>query len=309
MATTNQLDASGLLYEGSDFEEWHRALRPILVQHFPGISWPSPYSRIYLPPKVSCRDVCESIWWHVSPHVRCRVSETDRELPQQLVLALQATAQPFRFMDLPAEIRLRIYQLELPAKNSMRRFTLFERRNGIIAPPFEYNKPPLNEPYILSISHQIRAEALPVYHRRIDVNLIFDHRAYSKFGLALARREYRPTNAARVDAMHRWASTITPDNIRNLRRISVQLPLLAICTTAGEEDMLHFSLTVIKSRPELRIAPHVWLKPDSQELLRNHAGAISSMARTLKLEGEALIMVLVSRPDIWDQLELTDKWL
>ena len=224
-----------------------------------------------------------------------------------MVLALQATARPFRFMDLPAEIRLRIYQLELTAKSSLQPFMLLKRRNATIAPPFEYNEAPLVEPCILSLSKQIRAEALPVYHRRIDVNLLFNDRAYGMFDLLLARHEDRPTNAERVDAMHRWASTITPDNIRNLRRISVQLPLLAICTTAGEEDMLHFSLTVINGRPELRIAPHVWLKPDSQELLRNHAGATSSMARTLKLEGEALIMVLVSRPEIWDRLELADE--
>jgi hypothetical protein len=42
-------------------------------------------------------------------------------------------------------------------------------------------------------------------------------------------------------------------------------------------------------------------------LLREHLSTISNLAHTLKLQGEALIMALVSRPEIWDQLELADK--
>jgi hypothetical protein len=71
--------------------------------------------------------------------------------------------------------------------------------------------------------------------------------------------------------------------------------------------MLRFSLRVSNGKPEIHITPHAWLKASSQELLRNHASVISNLAQTLKLEGEALIVVLVSRPDIWDQLELADK--
>jgi hypothetical protein len=71
--------------------------------------------------------------------------------------------------------------------------------------------------------------------------------------------------------------------------------------------MLRLSLSVSNSKSGVHIAPHTWLKPSSQELLRNHASVISNMAHMLNLEGEALIMVLMSRPDIWDQLELADE--
>ena len=71
--------------------------------------------------------------------------------------------------------------------------------------------------------------------------------------------------------------------------------------------MLHFSLSIVDGGPKFHVAPHKWLKPVSQDLLRDHASNIGRLAKTLKLEGEALIMVLTSRPDIWDQLELADQ--
>ena len=71
--------------------------------------------------------------------------------------------------------------------------------------------------------------------------------------------------------------------------------------------MLRFSLSVSNGKPEIYVEPHARLKPASQELLRDHASVTSNLANMLKLEGEALIMVLMSRPDIWDQLELAEK--
>jgi hypothetical protein len=319
MATTNKLDASGLLYEGSDFEKWQRALRPILIQHFPGLYWPNPYWAFHLPPKVSNSDVCDSIWWQVSPHVRSRVPEEGRKTPGRLLSTLRATSQPFRFMDLPTEIRLRVYKIELAAKPSLQTFNLLTRTDDSALPPFEYNENLLTEPRILSASHHVRMEALPVYYRDISFNLVFNGRILKRIALLNHTdrlrqirsdpiiRRWRPTNAERVDAIHKWASTIVPDSMRNLRKISVQLPLLAICSRQGREDMLHFSLSIVNGEPKLHVAPHQWLKPVSQELLRDHASASSKLAQTLKLEGEALIMALVSRPEIWDQLELADK--
>src|ERR1700712_5369575 len=117
MDTTNKLEASGLLYEGINWWEWVDTLRPILAQHFSGVSLRrSDHSAseyfCRIPLNICWSDVCDSIWWRVSPHVRSRVPEKYRMLPGELLKALRVTAQPFRFVDLPAEIRLRIYHLE-----------------------------------------------------------------------------------------------------------------------------------------------------------------------------------------------------
>lgn len=71
--------------------------------------------------------------------------------------------------------------------------------------------------------------------------------------------------------------------------------------------MLHFSLNISNGKPDIYVAPHAWLNPASQQLLRDHASVISNLAHILKLEGEALVMILMSRPDIWDELELAEE--
>jgi hypothetical protein len=324
MAHSTGLTTSGLLYEGSNYKLWVNTLGPILAQHFPGLSITSsndpayPYSFLRLPPTVRSSDLCDSIWWHVSPHVRSRVSEKDRKLPRRLFTVLHRTARPFRLMDLPVEIRRRIYRLGLAETTSSQTLTLLRPKPGRNPPWFEYNHAFLVEDKLLSINRQVRVETLPLHYREVSVDLIFNEREYSKNNLSILvsrlrrvqsgeSQKHRPTNTDRVKAMHRWASTMRPGSMRHLRRISVQLPLLAVCSPEGCEDMLRFSLSVIDGKPELRVAPHPWLKPVSQELLREHLSTISNLAHTLKLQGEALIMALVSRPEIWDQLELADK--
>jgi len=305
MATTNRLDASGLLYEGSDFGKWRDALRLYFAQHFPDLSWSCNWGFPY-PPSIRQREICDSIWWQVSPYVRYRVPEESRKSTGRLFSALRATARPFRFMDLPAEIRYSIYQLELPAKTHTQTLTLLKRRFGRSSPAFEYNGVSLVEPQILATSRQIRAEALPLYYKDSHVELMFSNRVY-KARLISKLRPSRPTNADRVCAINRWAATIKPDSIRLLRKISVQLPFLAMCSLKGREDMLHFSLSTSNDKPKVHVTPHAWLNSVSQELLHNHASVVSNLAHVLNLEGEALIMVLMSRPDIWDQLKLADE--
>jgi hypothetical protein len=114
MATTIKMDASGLLYEGSDFEKWKDSLRSIFAQHFPDLSWPrhreSPDAPVDL-----WSDVCDSIWWQVSPYIRTRVPKKDHVIPRELLSALRAAAQPFRFMTC-----LHRYDSEFTDLNSLR---------------------------------------------------------------------------------------------------------------------------------------------------------------------------------------------
>jgi hypothetical protein len=307
------LDASGLLYEGSDFAEWLESLRPVLAHHFPGIDIADAElqgSRFYYilerPLNVDNNDVCDSIWWHVSPHVRCRVSKHSRGAPTRLLNALRATAQPFRFLDLPAEIRLKVYGLALASSTSRKTLKVFGREEDL----FNVTNDHKFESSLLSINHQIRIETLPIFHRANPFRLRFTARITSLPDLRAARSRSglrgRPTPIERVHAINQWASNLMPDSTRLLRRVHVQLPLLAVCSK-HDDDMLHFTLSPVDGKLVLKVEEHAWLDPGSQQLLSDHAATISKLARSLKLEGEALIMVLTSRPDIWDQLELAEK--
>jgi hypothetical protein len=313
MQTTAGSGASGLLYEGSSFTEWLKSLRPVLAHHFPGIDIADSeiqrscfYYILELPLNVDESDVCDSIWWHVSPHVRCRVSKHSRGTPNRLLNALRATAQPFRFLDLPAEIRLKVYGLALASSTSRKTLKVFRREEDL----FNVTNDHKFESSLLSINHQIRLETLPIFHRANPFRLRFTACIKRLPDLRAARSRSglrkRPTPTERVHAINQWASNLMPDSTRLLRRIHVQLPLLAVCRK-HDDDMLRFTLSPVDGKLVLKVEEHAWLASGSQQLLSDHAATISKLAQSLKLEGEALIMVLTSRPDIWDQLVLAKK--
>lgn len=160
---------------------------------------------------------------------------------------------------------------------------------------------------MLSINRQTHAEALPVFYQGKPIDLMFTRRIETTRALNSAKNNspvwQAPTNAERVRSINKWASKIIPDSTRLLRKISVQLPLLAISKNL-REDMLQFSLDPVNGKLVLSVGKHAWLSPSSQSLLSDHTAAINKVAQSLKLEGEALIMVLTSCPKIWDQLEL-----
>lgn len=324
----NHLIASGLLYEGSDFTSWRRALRQVLKVHYPRIEilCATNNHRKHLIKGVDPRDysdITAIIWWQVSPHVSSRVPEQCRKTPHRLLNALAATAQPFRAMDLPADIRRRIYDFVSASEPSEVWVTLMRRKTPILryakehVLPFEHVKEPVHEPPLASTNRQIRTEFLLVYYQTITFGFIFSDRIQSRRAqlkcendLELSEeypgRRPLPTIAERTDAINTWASRLEPGIVKSLRRISMQLPLFGICSKLGSEDMLHFNLTSRDGKLELSVEDHTWLDPGSQQLLRDHTSHINKLAQSLKADGHALIMVLTSRPDIWDQLELVD---
>jgi hypothetical protein len=311
MQAESVLEASGLLYEGSNFAEWLASLRPILAQQFPsmrivhtpttgfGCDWTP--SR-----KIRCSDICACIWWNVSPYVRSRVSEYNGEQTDRLLNTLNKTAQPFRFFDLPAEIRVKVYRFALAQSTSQTTLMLLERQKGR-GRSFGLTNEHQPESPLLLTNRQVRAEALPVFHQVNSISLMFmpSIKTAHALGAAMSRMGHRiiPTNTQRVHAINHWASNLLPESTRLLRKVSVQLPLLAIYSLPNE-DMLHFTLSPVDGKLVLKVEEHVRLDSGSQQLLSDHAAAISKLAQSLKLEGEALVMVLTSCPKIWDQLEL-----
>lgn len=160
----------------------------------------------------------------------------------------------------------------------------------------------------MSTSRQIRLEALPILYKMTSFDLTFNERFYSIAALIRSRAKHqsRPTNLERVSAMNGWASRLRQERLKFLREISVQLPLLAVCD-GPYEDMLDISLESIGGKLVLTVEKHAWLTSDSWKLLSEHAATTSKLAQSLNLEGEALIMFLTGRPDMWDQLKLASK--
>lgn len=304
----------GYCTRAATLQNGKRALQPRLTQHFPGlksVNTPSGHFNCLLnvPLGVRRSEIVDCIWWQISPHVRSRVSDDMRQDPALLLNALGATARPFRFRKLPVELRLRVYRLVLASSPSCVTLALLKRDLGSSPTSYSYSSAHDPEPPLLAINRQTRAEALLVLYQGKSIDLMFSRRIGTTRVLNNAKNDSplwtSPTNAERVHAFNEWASRLVPDSTRLLRKLSVQLPLLAICRNPGD-DMLRFSLDLVDGKLVLNVEKHAWLSPSSQTILSDHTATISTLARSLQMEGEALIMVLTSRPDIWDQLELVD---
>lgn len=304
MSEPISLTATGLLYEGNS-KEWEPRMRAILAQNgctFPALRWG------LLGPEAA-KEMATIIWCHTSPNVKARVPKIDREHPYTLIRALRRRTRPFRLMDLPPEIRLKICLYNSPPSNS-KEISLLEP--SILSRSFENTREGWIESPLLSINRQLRLELLPVYLKTTSFDLRFTYRHDSERTLRDAQLYPkfwpRPTNADQVYAMNAWVSRSKPDSLKLLRKISVQLPPLAVCN-GPRDDMLDISVDFVDGDLKLKVGKHPWLKPDSQLLLEDHASAISKLAQSLKLQGESLALFLTSRPDMWDQLELAeDRW-
>lgn len=317
----NRLTASGLLYEGSDFNQWLDSQRSVLVVYYQQIlilRYDSGHLVRGVDPD-AYNDFAAIVWWRVSPHLTSRISEKSRQKPGHLLDALESASQPFRLIDLPAEIRLRVYGFEVASRPSEVTLRLLGFKQ-VIQPgkdritTYEYFHNSMREPSLVSTNRQIRTEALPVYYQRTTFGLVFNERIRSDEDLWSARhslvfskkwqcRPHGPTNAEKAHAVNTWQATLMSDNVKLLRQVSVQLPPLGVCSKTGCEDMLHFSLRPRDGEFELRVEKHDWLVPKSRKMISDHTATISKLAQSTKAEGEAFVMVLTSRPDIWSELE------
>lgn len=154
------LTTSGLLYEGN-FDEWLPRMRAILAhQHKCNIVCYNGKS-----PRVfgsgNLKEKADTIWGQASRHVRVRVPESTRDKPDNLIRALSIVARPFRFSDLPPEIRSRIYSFLMPSGDFVD--VLLTMNTGVRARQKYCDSFARS---ILCISRQVRAEALPLYYKK-----------------------------------------------------------------------------------------------------------------------------------------------
>jgi hypothetical protein len=293
------LTVSGLLYEGN-FDEWLPRMRAIVQQnnkfHFNNTA---PSGELTYHGSRDRPGAANVMWCHTSPYIKLRVSSEGCNDPTTLIRTLRAFARPFRLLDLPPEIRLRIYRLSfpMPAKHH------FVQR-------LHEGTEPIHGPPLLSTNRQILTEAMSVYYGMRHFALSFNEHIYSRRELRRVQQNPNlrstPTGTKRTRLTNRWASSFRTDRLRHIRTISVQLPLLAVYE-AYWEDMLDVSLKITSGKLVINVKEHAWLKPESQRLLAYHAATTAELAHSLKLQGEALVLFLTSRPEIWDQLELADQ--
>lgn len=155
MDNPKSLTVSGLLYEGN-FDEWWKRMRAILAQHrSEAIIGPLGDPFVLDLTGDGHEEMTTIIWWQTSPYIRHRIPEQSRTGPCILLKALHQAARPFRFSDLPPEIRTRIYTMLPLSKHSV--VTL---ANGLQDLPRDTRQ----QRSMMCVNSQIRAEMMPGYH-------------------------------------------------------------------------------------------------------------------------------------------------
>lgn len=270
----SDLTTSGLLYEGN-FDEWLPRMRAILSQQhdatiiFYDVSGGT-----------NREEVADTIWWQVSRHVRTRTPETSRKNPSRLIKALHEVARPFRLDDLSPEVRIRIYSM------------VFSSHNDFCVPlPMENYRVLRESPNkdgrsVLCVGRRMRAEALPLYYKDRQVCFMW-HRAVQR---------HAGLGAEIAKSINGWASMLTPETLKSLRNISLHI------FGPTTHYNIRLSLVMVGGSPEIRYDHEMARNKKALYLVREHAATVSRVTQVLKLQGEALILFLTCRPDMWDRM-------
>ncbi|KJX96231.1 hypothetical protein TI39_contig693g00002 [Zymoseptoria brevis] len=150
------LTASGLLYEGSDFHSWAEStcallrVRELMPAGFTfdalmALNWS--LVRTKLPKQGEATKV---ILGRISPNVLQRTAVSLRLNTRELFRALQEASKPFRLMDLPPELRNRVYQAALDDASPDQEVCITGSQRSKTLP-------------LLQVSRGIRAETRPLY--------------------------------------------------------------------------------------------------------------------------------------------------
>lgn len=290
MTSHGSFDKPVLLHE-ANFKQWPERMRRILKIAFPDIGFT--FSDYYCffwsgrsdPDSEISAAFATIMWCNVSRHIKLRVSQESRRGPESLINALYVATRPFRLMDLPPELRSRIYSETLPSTSS--RVTLptkYTGENRSRSAPMERS--------LLAVSRQVRVETLPIYYRDTEFVLMWD------YDFVMGMKHVKPKSAVRAErikAIRDWAAVLQADSLRQLRKVSVQPSHVSL--------RRRFSLVSVNGKFEMSVAKCDQLTEAKQQLLEEHVAASNSIAQGLRLEGEALILVLTNHPEIWQYLE------
>lgn len=163
---STDLRRSGLLH-GTNFEEWKQRMQSILRIHgldtaFLEDAQQNHHTASNSNTSSSNHFLAETIIsMLVHPDMISRVPASERSNSRLLVERLKEMSTHFRFLDLPAELRIRIYS-----------FVLTTHDRIVMRPSY---KRTTKYPDITKTSHQIREEVLPIFYSSTTFELAFDN--------------------------------------------------------------------------------------------------------------------------------------
>lgn len=283
MAHPQAIATSGLLY-GANFAEWKASTTAILqVQGFgacmeqPHLGepnstdmflWDEPLSYWDMFPQTDARKAATFIAMLTHPTIMQRVPSSARFDAWLLMRHLERISTQFRFLDLPAELRNRIYKLTFSQEFVVQTKCAATTKNC---------------PAIAEVSRQIRHEALPLFYS--TTTFIFND---------------RPSRSKLVRSVESWIMNVVGERTKDLRSVLVQLPVV-------KKKARGYTLTPIDMGITLRIKQGLTVKcsseltASSQSRLQDHVASVKQACQMMDCtqDGRALFLAFVAHPSFW----------
>ncbi|KAK4896860.1 hypothetical protein LTR49_028081 [Elasticomyces elasticus] len=205
MGTSGKLTRSGLLYEGN-FTEWRDRIANLLDIHGVDIdAIPCPVYRDWTG-LAKRQHTVELITTQISPALLSRIPATNLRCPKRLLSSVQDMAKPFRFDDLPPELRSRVFgfHFEIPTISSIRDCSWMTYRVNSHKLPDHWSNHTV--PDLLLVSRLTNTEALPIFYK--TSRIAFD---------APTRDDYGEEELGGPGQVRRWAEKKLAGNVKFLR--------------------------------------------------------------------------------------------
>ncbi|KAK5686324.1 hypothetical protein LTS10_002441 [Elasticomyces elasticus] len=209
------------------------------------------------------RDAALLIKPQVSTAFFARVPGAHRGKPNELLRSLHALARPFRLNDLPPELRASIYKLHFG--QSLCQIKAWTMKDATIQ----------SRSNLLLVSRATRLEALPIFFGGLEV--------------CFTGTRYFPRYTVEK-AINNWVENSVKENVKFLRRLRVQLPrrMELYCITISL-DMQRG----LQAECSANVAKEKKLAWD------RHVIKLEPTRKALKLQGEAIILAVTTKDDIW----------
>lgn len=217
--------------------------------------------------------VSQLIQAHVEPTLFEQVPLAERGDVRRLLRKLETLALRFRFMDLTADLRNRVYH------------HLSGEDQRIEINPVKRTATPL--PKVTAVSRQLREESMPLV--LANAKFCFDCGLTSK-NLYLDRRDLIPSQ------LRQSLSRMPNAYLKHLRTAGVILRHRRSNGDASNRSQITFKFS---AESGLTAGYATSLRQDSKNLLEKHVKDVEADRKLLGLRGEAVVLALISNPSLW----------
>jgi hypothetical protein len=268
------LTKASMLYEGS-FEEWWSHLQAIWRIQLRDMQWDDPpQSNLQRHWHTGPTSLAE-IYHSVCPNLLRRVPSAAFQSVATLIAALEIASQPFRLMDLPTEIRLRIFEY---SSLDLR----FWVNNGC-----EWSHSQL--PALTACSRHLRQEVLPLIGMKLeitsDVNM-FDGETYPAF------------DAFRTQ-LRVWSSKQGSRIVKGMSRLTISFSATDYCSAGANFEI---SLILRARKGLFRQWNTGYLNGKMLKEVDAKVADLETQRRAQGMHGEVLILLITDAFDKWVSL-------